>query len=171
MILQYYFPATEYRAFVEDKNPDDYGPIYFDIEKVIDDPAYAKRALDILNTKLIQEFYPFRLRTNVHPGFIFQWTSGIYFDKNHWKVQLINDFWAKSHETFGDICIPKGTPPLKIDCGMRPEAFQSRIGGSVSYTIARPLKRWTFSLYGDTASWSEGIGKDFTIALNIECNF
>lgn len=172
MILQYYTPATELRSFVEAKNDDDYHKANFDQEKIDEgDDAYAQEVLDFINTKFIQEFYPFRFNTMVFPGFLFQSTSNYYFEYKRWKLGITTDFWARQQEDFGDICIPKGTPPLEIECAKRPGAYQSRIGGSITYTVPRPRALWSFSLYGDTAYWSEGIGKDFTLSFNIECNF
>lgn len=171
MILQYYFPAYEMRAFVENKNPADYGPLNFDLDKVNHSIQYAQDALDLINKKLVQEFYPFMLRTRVHPGIIFQWTSNAYYHSRPWKFQLTSDFWAKTEESFSYICRQHDTPQLLVDCARRPGAYQSRIGASIAYTVYRPSKEFTFSLYGDTAYASKGIGKDFSIVFNIECNF
>ena len=171
MILQYYLPATEIRSFVEHKNPADYSSANFDLDRVADDPVYAQERLDFINQKLIQELYPFKLRTTVFPGFIFQSTSGYYFEYNRWKVQLISDFWAKMQESFGTICITPGTPPLEVWAAKRPGACQSRIGGLVAYSIPGVSNTWTFSFYGDKTYWSKGIGKDLNIVFNVECNF
>lgn len=171
MILQYYTPATELRAFVEKKNPDDYFFSESDQHRIDHDDAYAEEVLNFFTKKFVQEFYPFRLNTMVCPGFFFESTSTYYFEYQRWKVGLTTDFWARQQESFGDICIPKGTPPLEIECAIRPGAYQSRIGGSATYTITRPRSLLSFSLYGDTAYWSEGIGKDFSLCFNIECNF
>ena len=171
MILQYYLPATEIRSFVEHKNPEDYSSANFDLDRVADDPVYAQERLDFINQKFIQELYPFKLRTTVFPGFIFQSTSGYYFDYNRWKVQLVSDFWAKTQESFGSICITPGTPPLEVWAAKRPGACQSRIGGLVAYSIPGVSNTWTISLYGDKTYWSTGIGKDFNIVFNVECNF
>lgn len=171
MILQYYTPATELRSFVEKKNPDDYFFSEADQDKVRNDATYAQDVLDVFTTKFIQEFYPFRFNTMVNPGFLFQSTSTYYFEYQRWKLGITTDFWARQQESFGDICMPRKTPPLEIECAKRPGAYQSRIGASATYTVKRPRAQWSFSLYGDTAYWSEGIGKDFTLCFNIECNF
>ena len=171
MILQYYFPAHEIRSFVENKNPADYSEDNFDLDRVATDPAYAQNRLDFINEKLIQEFYPFKLRTLVCPNIIFQSTSGYYFEANRWKLQLVTDFWAKMQESFGTICIPPGTPPLEIWAAKRPSAYQSRIGGLVAYSMPGVSSSWTISFYGDKTYWSKGIGKDFNVVFNVECNF
>lgn len=171
MILQYYTPSTELRAFVEKKNPNNYEKANFDQDRIAEDESYAEDVLDFFTTQFIQEFYPFRLHTMVYPGFFFQSTSNYYFEYQRWKLGLTTDFWARQQESFGDICIPTGTPPLEIECAKRPSAYQSRIGANATYTLKLPRKTWSFSLYGDTAYWSKGIGKDFTLTFNIECNF
>ena len=130
-----------------------------------------KKILDFINEKFIQELYPFQLRTMVYPGIIFQSTSGYYVDYNNWKVQLVTDFWAKMQESFGTICIPPGTPPLAVECAKRPGAYQSRIGGSVAYSLPGVSSSWTMSLYIDKTYWSHAIGKDLNIVFNVECNF
>lgn len=171
MILQYYFPATEVRSFVENKNSADYAASNFDLDRVAVDPVYAQEKLDFINEKFIQELYPFKLRTMVYPGIIFQSTSGYYFEARSWKVQLVNDFWAKMQESFGTICVLPGTPRLAVSCAKRPGAYQSRIGGLVAYSIPGVSSTWTISFYGDKTYWAEGIGKDFNIVFNVECNF
>lgn len=171
MILQYYFPGTEMRAFVEDKNPADYSLDAFDRDSIDTDPVYAQEKLDFINRKFIEELYPFRFRTQVRPGFIFQSTSGYYYESRAWKIQLVTDFWARTGEDFGTICIPPGTPPLAIACAKRPAAYQSRMGCLVAYSIPCVSSTWTISLYGDKTYWSSGIGKDLNIVFNVECNF
>jgi hypothetical protein len=110
MILQYYTPGTEMRAFVENKNPADYAEDQFDLDRSAQDPVYAQERLDFINRKMIEELYPFRLRTMVCPGFIFQSTSGYYVEAKNWKVQLVSDFWAQSAESFGSLC----TAPIHL---------------------------------------------------------
>lgn len=171
MILQYYTPGMETRSFVENKNPADYAAENFNIDRLENDSVYAQERLDFINEKFIQELYPFQLRTMVCPGFILQSTSGYYFEYRGWKAQLGGDFWAKSGESFGKICTPPGTPPLIISCAKRPAAIQSRIHGLLAYSIPGVLSSWTISLYGDKTYWSKGIGKDFNVVFNVECNF
>jgi hypothetical protein len=171
LILQYYTPGTEIRAFVEDKNPADYEDDQFDLDRSAHDPVYAQERLDFINRKMIEELYPFRLRTMVHPGFIFQSTTGYYFEIRPWKIQLVNDFWARSSEDFGSICTNPNTPPLAVACAKRPYSVQSRMGAIVAYSFTRPTHAWTLSLYADATYWSKGIGKDFNIVFSIECNF
>ncbi len=171
MILQYYTPGTEMRAFVENKNPADYAEDQFDLDRSAQDPVYAQERLDFINRKMIEELYPFRLRTMVCPGFIFQSTSGYYVEAKNWKVQLVSDFWARSAESFGSICTLPDTPPLAVSCAKKPAAIQSRLGACVAYSCTRPTHSWTISLYGDTTYWAKGIGKDFNIVFNMECIF
>ena len=83
----------------------------------------------------------------------------------------MSDFWAKTKESFGTICIPPGTPPLEVECAKRPAAYQSRIGGLVAYSIPGVSSSWTISFYGDKTYWASGIGKDLNIVFNVECNF
>jgi hypothetical protein len=171
IILQYYMPATEMRSFVENKNPADYDSSNFDLDRVAKDPVYAQERFDFINAKFIQELYPFKFRTMVYPGFIFQSTSRYYVEYHNWKVQLVSDFWAKTKESFGTICIARGTPPLEIKCAKCPGACQSRIGGLLAYSMPGVSSSWTISLYGDKTYWSHAIGKDFNIVFNVECNF
>lgn len=170
-IAQYYFPAPETRFFVEQKNPANYTAARFDLEKINDDPAYAAATLSFINDQLIQQFYPFRVQTLVSPGFIFQWTSRLSYAPGRWKCELVNDFWARTQERLKDLRAPTGTPPLAIEEGIRPAAYQSRIGASIAYTVERPRDAYTWSLYADSAYWSSGIGKDANIVLNFEYNF
>jgi hypothetical protein len=171
MIVQYYMPGREVRSFVENKNPDDYTEDNFNLDRIATDPVYAQERYDFLNEKFIQELYPFQLRTMVYPGIIFQSTSGYYFEYRGWKAQLGGDFWARTNESFGKICMPPGTPSLEISCAKRPAAIQSRIHGLLAYSIPGVISSWTISLYGDKTYWSKGIGKDFNVVFNVECNF
>ncbi len=171
MMLQYFMPATETRLFVERKNPDDYESSNFDLERVDDDPVYARQKLEFLTTKLVEDFYPFSLRTKVHPGVMFQWISGMSYASGRWSVEVLSSFWAKTHEIFGDIERRATTPPLMVDRARRPGAYESRIGAALAYTCARTMRNWTMSVYADAAYWGEGIGKDFTCALDLECRF
>lgn len=157
--------------FVEKKNPADYEPSNFDIDRINEDPAYALDRLNFITQKFIQELFPFKVRALVKPGIFFQWTGGWYYERGPWRLQLTTDFWARTQERFGSLCIPPKTPRLDITDGIKPAAYQSRIGGSVAYSVTYPTKTWTFSLYGDKTYWSEGIGKDLNIVLNFECNY
>ncbi len=171
MIIQYYLPSREIRSFVENKNPNDYLLSNFDLDRINEDPVYAQQKLDFINQKLIEELYPFKFRTTVFPGIIFQSTTNYYFEYKGLKMQLVNDFWARTKESFGTICIPPGTPPLVVKCAKRPAAYQFRIGGFISYSMPKVSSTWTISLYGDKTYWSQGIGKDFNIVFNVECNY
>lgn len=175
--LEYLFPAQEKRFFVERSNVDLFNALGLNksnddiLNKIATDPAYAQSVLTLLEQQFVDNFYPFVFNTTVYPGFIFRWCTRFFYEGKKWGWDLGSDLWVSGPEKLCNI--KKNDPTINIDVkkATKPVAWQSKILGSIFYTAKRCKHDWIFSLNGDYALSSSGIGKDFTVSLNIETNF
>ncbi len=168
----YYFPASEDRFFLELPNPAQFNPAFFPVEELEDNWQFAQSRLDFLGLKFVEKLNPFRVRATVHPGATIQWTSSVIYERGRWCLSYLSDTWIRTKERIGFIrrscTIPQD---LDIKRGTRHYGYQSKLGLGILYTRPARNHSTTASLYGDFTYWNEGIGKDYTIALNVEVHF
>jgi len=168
----YYFPAGEDRFFIELPNPSQFNPAFFPIDELDSNWQFAQSRLDFLSIKFIEKLNPFKVRATVHPGAVIQWTSSIIYETGRWCLSYLSDTWIRTPERIGFIrrscTIPKD---LDIRRGTRHYGYQSKLGLGILYTSPGRHHSTTASLYGDYTYWNEGIGHDYTIALNVEVHF
>lgn len=171
--LEYFFPATELRYFIEKKHPEWYTESFFPIDEIQTDERFAQERLDFLSEQFLEKLFPFKTKTTVHPGIIFQWTSAINYDAHRWALTYISDFWFRSQESLGTIRRINYDVPVDLDVerGTRHYALQSKLGFEALFFIDRPSYSCTLSLHGDGSYWVEGIGHDFTLAFNVEVHY
>ncbi len=60
---------------------------------------------------------------------------------------------------------------LDICCAHKPFAYQIKYFGGLGAKMVREDITWLFSINAEGTSWNKGIGKDWTVSLNIEANF
>ena len=166
--LEYHFPATENRLFKQYINPADYTEENFET----DDPDVALSDLYFLSNRFIQKVCPFKIPAWVHPGVTFRWISSVAYQSGRWSIAYVSDFWFKGWESVEiKKCNSRFLNSLNIKAGERPYALQSTLGAYFSYTREEPTYAWTVGLYAGAPYWVEGIGNDFTLALNITGHF
>ena len=165
--LEFFAPANETRFFVYRNKASDFSSRDFDS----DDPAVQAANLEFLQEELVNKFYPFAVKTKVQPGVVFRWLSRYCFCGEVWDLTIGSDFWLQADETFESFCTSQPLDRLDIEHGKIPFAYQSKIFGSFALKWERPTHAWLFGVNAEGTIWHKGIGKDWTVSLNIEANF
>jgi len=169
---EYYFPATEDRFFLELPNPSQFDPAFFPLEELENNWQFAQSRLDFLSIKLVEKLNPFKVRATVHPGAVIEWTSSIIYETGRWCFSFLSDTWYRTKEDIRFIRRSCSIPQdLDIHRGKRGYGYQSKIGLGALYTHPGRNYSTTASLYCDGTYWNEGIGNDYTMALNVEVHF
>lgn len=176
--LEYFFPSTEKRFFVQCSNDAAFKALGLDrpkdqiIAQLMSDNAYALQVITFLEKEFTEKFYPFEFHARVTPGLEFQWTSRATYEGEKWGVIAGTDTWVKNKERISHVKMGcNGPENISLAKAQRPFAYQSKIVTGLLYKIDRKDRDIRLSLNADNTVISSGIGKDFTISLNIECNF
>lgn len=164
--IEYLFPAIEKRFFAEKNNSDE-----FDARNFTDETK-AEENLRFIEEELIKRLYPVAFDVKIFPGFIFHWISKLCFQGKNFGALLGFDIWAQTNKLFGSIN-SFGTMKTRIDiCKAKGFfAYQAKIFSGINYKLERTKRTWYISLNADGTPSNIGIGKDFTITLNVEANF
>lgn len=163
--LEYLFPATEKRFFVECIDPEAF-------DRDFDDADKAEENLIFLEEQFVDKFFPFFYDTTVHPGIVFRWTGKFMYETDRWSFCLGTDTWVRSKESLTNIQAPcNQIDKLNVGKARRLLGYQSKVIGSVFYKSQRRKRNWFLSLNGDYTWWSSGIGKDYTLSFNLEIDF
>jgi len=179
MSLQYLLPGDETRFFTELNDNAEYEALGLnrsadDILNQVDaDPAYANQVLNFFQDQLTEMFYPFVRTTRVSPGFVFESTSRLIYEKKRWFAYLGMDTWVQGKEKLGAVTFEK-SPILLIPDRQKaamPVAYQGKVQTAIGYTVKRPERILLMMLHADYTITSSGIGQDFTISLMLETNF
>lgn len=176
--LEYLFPATERRFFTQCSSTSAYEALGLErskqqiIAQINSDPVYAATVLDFFEQELTEKFYTYPFKARVSPGITYQTTTKAFYEGLHWGVYLGSDTWVRTKATLSHI--RKTSPlPTAIDRSkaVQPFAFQSKLFGGIFYKMPRTEYDITLGLNADDTIISSGIGKDFTVSLNLEMNF
>ena len=180
MSLEYFFPNNEIRYFVEQNKSAEFATLKLNrdaadiIDQANNDPAYAAAVVSFLEKEFINTLFPFACKTLVMPGFIFHSTTKFYYEIERWGFYFGTDTWIQTREQLRHIHKPSENgplSPLSIGRAARPMAYQGDAILSWFYKVHRPTKTWTLALNGDQTLVSSGIGKEFTLSLDLEANF
>ena len=160
--LEYLFAADEDRFFIVAKNPAAFNRDYNDTNQ-------ANSNLAFLNQQAINTFFPTNVPcTTVTPGIIVKVSTGFCYEGYNCYSMVGYDFWWQAREK---LKLNQTVPPLVLWKGIKPSAHQNKIFGY----IGGKLHIWDYDvrlgLRGDFTVESRGIGKDFTIALDINVDF
>jgi len=171
--LEYLLPRTERRFFLIRTDNDSLDKRLFDEERADDDPAYAANWLNLIEETFTNKFYPVALDTRIQPGLIFHWTSNMFYERGPWRYQLGTDWYIQTPTSLESLEVPQdiGACNIELKKAEPPYMYQSKICGGIYYSFERPCRTWNLSLYGDYTYWTEGLGKDFTLSLNLEVDF
>lgn len=176
--LEYFFPATEKRFFIQSTNAPGFKALGLDrpkeqiIAEIMANQAYALQVIAFLEKELTEKFYPFHFNAKVFPGLEFQWTSRATYEAKKWGLILGTDTWVRTPERITHIDKTRSSPEnISISRAQRPFAYQWKVLSGLFYKIERKDKDIRLSLNADNTVFSAGIGKDFTVSLNLECNF
>jgi hypothetical protein len=179
--FDYYFPAHEVRNFIENNDLQGFEGLGLLRDaatikaEIAADPAYAQQVVTFLENQFVDRLFPFPFTTLVCPGVVLHSTSRLMYEAKRGGLHFGADTWLKSRERLRDICVvpagPQRPPNIDVPVATVPLAYQLKLIGSVYYKVVRPQREWTLALNGDATVLSSGIGKDFTVSLNLEVNF
>ncbi len=167
--IEYLTPSTEYRFYAR-RIP----MSAFDaLDLSTTDPEEQKKTLEFINKALVDKFYPYAIKTRVHPGFIFRWFSRWCITGEVWDLTLGSDFWVQRDESLRNLqCVDKALrKELDIQAAKKPLAYQFKSVASFGFKVLRPTYAFFFNINAESTSWSKGIGDDWTVGLNFEVNF
>ncbi|MFI5333123.1 MAG: hypothetical protein ACHQVS_03405 [Candidatus Babeliales bacterium] len=177
--LQYMFPNKEKRYYIQKSDVAAFDALNLNNrsideiqEQILADPEYAEQVVNLLQTEFVETLYPFVFKTSVFPGVVFQWTPRLMYEGRRLGFDAGADFWIQGPEHLRNINkTPQCPTDLNIDIATKPTAYQTKVLASLFYTGYRDTHDIVVSLNGDKTIQSSGIGKDFTVTLNIEANF
>lgn len=177
--LQYMFPNKEKRYYIQKSDVAEFDALNLNnrtIEEIQiqlqEDSEYAQQVLNLLQKEFVETLYPFVFKTSVYPGVVFQWTPRLMYEGRKLGFDLGADFWLQGPESLHNINkTPQCPSDLNIEIAKKPTAYQTKVLASLFYTGYRDTHDIVVSLNGDKTVQSSGIGKDFTVTLNIEANF
>ena len=172
--IEYLFQSREKRCFVDVNNPEDFE---INLEELENDETKAAQTLKFFEEQFVNKFYPFVIDTKVKPGFIFEWVTHLNFESEHLGIAFGHDIWVRSQEDLSDLdfCNHKGdhlNPKIfAVERARAPHSFQAKILGSFFMKAPRPTRTWIIGLNADWTYVRSGIGKDWTVTLDMEVHF
>lgn len=158
--VQYVAPCEEVRAFIRPKNPKAFDRRNFN------DPAQAADNLKFIRNKILDMFFLTPLKVKVQPGPIAQINSYLTYTCDCLKGSVGYDFWYQGQEKFTAIESPH--PTINIGKALNPAGLQNKIFGSLVGTLPQDDGLLQLGLRWDYTFASRGIGKDFTLAADIQ---
>jgi len=163
--IEYLFPATQKRFFINKINQKEF-------ERNFSDASKAQENLTFLEEKFIERIYLRAFNTKIQPGIIFRWTSKLCHQGKRWGFNVGTDFWIQDKEKFRSInASQKTVAQIDIAKAIPPVAYQGKIFGSLVLKIERPQRIWFITLNADGTTSNQGLGEDYGVSLNIETTF
>lgn len=169
MLLEYQFPAVEWRSFRVPVNQ-----ALFNARNLDDtsDPLIVNSNYAFIIEQITDRLFPIALQARVHPGVILRWSSQFCYEGDTAGFTLGTDTYVRNKEKLSAI---DATPVVKkmIDSfnARAPLSYQSKCVGSVFFKVDKPDRLYTVALGGDYTFMNKGIGADFTLALNFDVTF
>lgn len=170
-VLEYLFPAKERRFYIKKKNIARFNQLFQQgTDECLFDENNCETQLEFLQQQLIDTLFPMGYDTVVWPGFIFKFTTALTGDiGKNWKMTIGYDAWWHQQEMLGSIDAPQNEKEmLRKSLARRPQAFQCKIWGTISYAKSDVSYDWAMSLHGDTTFITSGIGRDINLGLGLE---
>lgn len=163
--LNYLFPSTYIRFFNITKNPSEFNRDY-------DNPDDAQENLAFLSQQFVNTIFPPAVCTTVRPGFITEFTTSLNFDYGCSWFEIGYDFWYEAQESI----------KIKNPCNNNWTVYDVQDGTSFSAAQNKVFAKyfciktwrcydWQIGLVGDATFANYGLGKDWTIGLDLSVNF
>ena len=163
--VEYLFPATQKRFFINKIDQKKFERNFFDTSK-------AQENLTFLEEKFIERIYLRAFDTKIQPGIILRWTSKLCHQGKRWGFNVGTDFWIQDKEKFRSINAPQKTvAQIDIAKAIPPVAYQGKVFGSIVLKIERPQRIWFITLNADGTTSNQGLGEDYGVSLNLETTF
>lgn len=169
--LQVPLPSVEQRFFQYTQTPTQFLTDY--------NAAFAAGADDsqvfaqYVNFQVQNMFFPYVLPTMVYPGVVFNSTNQFELHLKTTDLALGANFWYQGAEQLKKPDYSNNTQNFSYNYvgAQAASAAQEKIFAKVNYNIETTKYFWSLSGYGDITIWNSGIGKDFTVALCVDCKF
>ena len=156
--FDYFIPRPETRFFLFNKNPEEFNRDYTN-------PADATANLAFLTQQTVNFLYPGVCNVRVHPGIVTKFSVAFWYNSPSFRALVGYDYWHKTKEY---VTIPYATTLLlNIARGLRPEAYQSKIFAKVFAYMPGFCEYLYAGLSGDFTVDSYGIGRDFTLSVDL----
>ncbi len=167
--VEYLTPANETRFYAR-RIP---AKSFDDLDTESTDPAVQEATVAFLDKALVDKFYPYAIKTQVHPGVIFRWFSRWCITGEIWDITIGSDFWLQRDETLKNLnCVDSDLlPELDIKHAKKGMAYQFKSVAGLGLKFIRPDYALFFSINAEGTSWNKGIGDDWAVSLNLEANF
>jgi hypothetical protein len=174
----YQIPKKEIRFISLGKNKTDFEIEKF--EKVLQEyetntnSTTAEEKIDacfsFLNKHLSSTITPEPIYARIHPGFTVQFTAGPQINYQNWQFNLGYDYWYNAKEKISSLC---SSNPNDYDIckSTRGDCYQLRIFGEIRQEQQHSCYCTSFGLHGDAVVLAGQIGKDFTVALDLQILF
>lgn len=165
--VEYQFSAPERRFFIVRVNPYEFA------ERDFNDPNQATSNINFLNRQLINTLFPFVAETRVRPGPLVKFSTALVFDPPNYTIELGYDFWWQGHERVKLKPTHHRLPPLDIARGLKPSAYQNKFFGKIIRYVQTQggCYDWHIGLCSDITFSQKGIGRDFTVAIDLGVDF
>jgi len=164
------FPGHESRFFNLNTNPGDFAA--FDWANIDPTTGQLSQKLAFLNQQFVRKFFPTMCNVLVFPGFIFQSTTGLFYDGRRAKLGLGTDMYWRTPERFMSIEAPEDVKAHLLNLTQA----RSRYGLSSSLWFIiekRPSTHssWKLGLKAETTTNSFGIGQEWAASILIQREF
>lgn len=164
------FPGHENRFFNLNTNPGDFAA--FNWEDTSPATGQLPQKLAFLNQQFVRKFFPTMYNVLVFPGFIFQSTTGFFYDGRRAKLGIGTDLYWRTPERFMNIDAPEEVKTHLLDL----KQARTRYGLSSSFWFIiekRPSTNssWKLGLKAEATTNSFGIGEDWAVAILIQREF
>jgi hypothetical protein len=156
---EYLLPASEQRFFLKKVDIKEFNARNFDN----DDETIAESNLIFLNDRMLDMFFPDSLIASVQPGLQGQLTNNLNYQYQKWMGTLGVDLWGQMREHISMAY----ESIYDFEKARKPWDAQVKLLARIARQKTTNTTDWILSLNGDTTVASHGIGKDYTISLNL----
>jgi hypothetical protein len=165
--VQYVAPADEDRFFIHRIVPSEF-------QRDFDDPKKAESNLHFIERLITQTLFPRVVRVKVQPGPIVDLTATAYWNYKCAHGTVGYDFWWQGKEkfVFNNADDQRAfASRFLVNKALNSPGLQHKFFGSVGVAIPADSGIFHIGIRGDVTFASKGIGRDLTVALNLEYLF
>lgn len=169
--VDYFVPSIEERYLLPINVPSVYD---LDWESISSGTlAEANAGFELLANGTYSFLYPDFVLINVKPGFIAKFTALLGLDGDTLHSQIGYNLWYRTREKLGMLTHVQTPPiqPFDFSKGRAPYAFQNKIFGKLFGTYYSGSTEWRMGVCADWTFYQRGIGKDWTLSLDIVADF
>lgn len=160
--VQYVVPAKERRYFIKKIDPDEFN-------RDFTNPVDAVANLAFIRRKIIDNFFPTVFNVTVKPGPIVDLNAALFWNYQAIRAVFGYDFWWQGQERIE--VSKQQAKNFLVDRALNPSGLQHKIFASVDLSFPYCSGIFYAGLRGDYTFSGHGIGKDFTLAINLAFSY